>query len=256
MWPMPLVELICSTTTRASSAEVTAKRMPSRKPGIAPGSTTVRTNVVRLQPDGLGELGVAPVDGRAARCGCGCRRARARPSAMVMIFISSPIPNHRISSGMQRQARDGPLDLHGPVDDRTRRAGTARTTHGEHGAHRDTDRQPEPGPRRGDDQVLLEPAVGDQVAGGADHGPGRGQGPLVDEDRPPTRRPRSRSGGGGRAARRSGSGVPGPRRRRTTRWSVPVRPAVRRRGREPGASSARYLPRWPRRSRTGGRTCR
>ena len=41
---MPLVELICSTTTSDSSAVVTANRSPSRKPGIAPGSTTARMN--------------------------------------------------------------------------------------------------------------------------------------------------------------------------------------------------------------------
>ena len=66
MWPMPLVALYCSTTTRPSSDEVTANRMPSRKPGSAPGSTTCRMNSPRLMPDGLGQLGVPAVDAAQA----------------------------------------------------------------------------------------------------------------------------------------------------------------------------------------------
>src|SRR5690606_25489511 len=44
VYPMPAVALTCSTTTRESQAEVTANRMPSRKPGSAPGRMILPTN--------------------------------------------------------------------------------------------------------------------------------------------------------------------------------------------------------------------
>ncbi|AGP33307.1 hypothetical protein SCE1572_01555 [Sorangium cellulosum So0157-2] len=46
---MPLVALICSTTTSASHAPVTASRRPMRKPGIAPGKATFRMNCHRVR---------------------------------------------------------------------------------------------------------------------------------------------------------------------------------------------------------------
>ena len=141
---MPLVALNCSTTTSASSAAVTAKpqaeqeaRHRSRQHDVAEERRAADVRASRP----------ARRSGRrwsAARCGCGCRPGTSTPSAIVTIFICSPMPNHRMSSGISASVGIERLICTGP----SIRASPSRERPDDDGEH-DAQRRPRGQPERG-----------------------------------------------------------------------------------------------------------
>ena len=133
----------------------------------------------------------------------------------------SSIPNHRMSSGIRARAGMARLICTGP----SMSASPARLspeTQGQDGADDDAEDQPQPGALGGDGEVVLEPAVGDQLAGGGHHGPGRGEDTGVEQPRCRAGCPeqQQRRGAQRQASRRR---RPGPSRRPVGRTSA--RPA-------------------------------
>ena len=89
---MPLVALICSTTTSASQAAGHGEPQPEQEARAAhPAARPCRRNAPRLRSDGLGQLDVAASIVRSPAW-VWMYIGMKTPSAIVMTFICSPMP--------------------------------------------------------------------------------------------------------------------------------------------------------------------
>lgn len=235
---------------RPSQDEVTPRRRPTKKPGSEPGATTLRMNCQRPRSSSLGELHVLAVDAgqRGVRVDVHVHRDAERDDRDLHLFADAEPEDQQREHG---QGRDRPLDLERAVQE-VLAAAAQSGRHGKDHAGRHSEEQAESGALEGDQDVVLEPPGGDQVARGGEHGAGRGQDagveiagrgggpPCGDEQHRPDQPPEGQSPAGAEPS----TGVSGRGcrcRLRDRRWNLgDVRPGLARLGQQICHDPSRY----------------